>query len=101
MGGERRFHARKRGVDIEGGPHRPLGIIAVGNRRPEYSHDPVADVLVDGPAIGADYAVDRVEISIEQRMRLFRVESFRQAREPGQISEQDRDFTTLALWFIA
>ena len=53
-------------LDREGGTRRPLGVVAVRNRRPEHRHDAVADVLVDAAAKALDDAIDPLEEPLQQ-----------------------------------
>ncbi len=88
-------------MNLEGGAHRPLGVVAVGDRRAEQGHRRIADVLVDGSAEAVDDRVDQGEESLQQRVHVFRIELRREAGETNQIAEQHRDRPTVALWRLA
>ncbi len=70
-------------------------IVVVRHRRTKQGHDGVADVLVHRAAEIVDYFVYRVKETLHQRMSFFRVELLGQAREAGNIGEQDRDLAAL------
>ena len=55
---ERAAQVRHGGADRERGAHRPLRVVAVGDRGAEHRHGTVADVLVDGAAEALDQAID-------------------------------------------
>ena len=48
-------------MNLHGGAHCPLGVIAVSDRRAKQSHRRVADVFVDGPAEAVDDRIDQRE----------------------------------------
>jgi len=88
-------------VNLQGGAHRALGVIAVGDRRAEQRHRRVADVLVDGSAEAVHDRVDQREETLQQRMDVFRIQLRRQARVADQITEEDRDWTAVPLRRLA
>jgi hypothetical protein len=47
---EERGLLRRAALDLERRPNRPLGVVLVGDRRPEHRHQSIADYLVDGAA---------------------------------------------------
>ncbi len=87
MGRQRRLHRRQCGMDVESCPHRALRVVGMGHRRAEHRHDGIADMLVYRPTIGTHDAINGLEIAVEQRMRLFRVERARELGETGQVAE--------------
>ena len=78
-------------------PHRPLGVVAVGDRRAEDRHDAVADVLVDPAAMLGDEAVGAGEEALQERVHLLRVELAAERGVAGEVGEEDRDLPPLAL----
>ena len=86
LGGDRRHGV----ADGQRGAHRPLGVVAVGQRRAEHRHDAVADVLVDPAAVLLDQAVDALEEAAEQRVHLLGVELAAQRRVAGEVREEHR-----------
>ena len=78
---------RRHGVaDGQRGPHRPLGVVAVGDRRAEHRHDAVADVLVDPAAVLLDEAVGE----LEEARRAARAPPPRRARGSARCSRRGR-----------
>jgi hypothetical protein len=61
-------------VNLKGGAHCPLGVIAMGDRRAEQSHRRVADVLVDGSAKAVNDRIDQGEEALQQRVDVFRIQ---------------------------
>ena len=84
-------------VDRERGADRPLGVVAVGDRRAEDAHDAVADVLVDRAAVALDHAVDGFEEAAHELVQLLRVEFAAEPGIAGEIGEQHRDLPALGL----
>ena len=97
----RRIQLRKGSVNLHGGAHGPLGVIAVSDRRAKQSHRRVADMFVDGPAEAVDDRVDQREKAFQQRMNVFRIQLGRQARVANQITEKNRDRATVSLGRLA
>jgi hypothetical protein len=93
VGAERRHRV----LDRERGAGGPLGIVAVGDRRPEHRHHAIADVLVDGSAESFDQIVDPFEEPLQQSMNLLGVELAAQFRIADQVAEQHRHLTSLAV----
>ena len=73
------------------GPHRPLGVVLVGDGRAEQGHDGVADDLVDPPAEGHDVGDEPLEAPVDQVLHLLRVERLGHRREADQVGEQHAD----------
>ncbi|MEZ5143064.1 MAG: hypothetical protein R2726_11175 [Acidimicrobiales bacterium] len=87
-GGEGRLHPQR-------GPHCPLGIVLVGDRRSEQGQDGVAHDLVDLAAERGDVGGEPLEAAVDQVLDLLGVAQLRQGREPDQVGEQDGDHPTL------
>ncbi len=83
------------GMNVERGAQRARDVVAVRDRRAEYAHDRVADVLVDR-APGALYrAVGDLEVLRQDAMNLLGIEAARQVRVAGEVGKQDRDLPPL------
>jgi hypothetical protein len=91
------LHRANRLVNIEGRSGRAQGIVVVGSRGAKKRHHGVADVLVDRAAIAIDDAVDQRRETVDQLMNLLGVQRAGKRRESGEIREQDRDLTSLAV----
>ena len=74
-------------LDGQGGAHGALRVVAVRDGSTEHGHDTIANVLVDGPAVAVDGAIDRFKECAKQAMDLFRIEFARQPREAGEVGE--------------
>ena len=61
-------------MNLKGGAHCPVGVIAVGYRRAEQSHGRVADVLVDGSAEAVNDRIDQREEPLQQCVDVFRIQ---------------------------
>ena len=82
---------RRDGRDqVERRPHRPLGVVLGGRRRPPHRHHRVADELLDRPAVELDQPPGRVEVARQELAHLVRVTPLRERREPHQVGEQHR-----------
>ena len=57
--GERRLHPQRR-------PHRPLGVVLVGDGRAEQGDDGVAEQLVDAPAERLDVGDEALEARLDR-----------------------------------
>ena len=86
-------------MDIHRRPHRALLIVAVRDRRAEQGHDGIAHVLIDGPAVGADDAVNRCEQAAEHRVGLFGPAVAAVPREIGEIGKENGDLAPLDSFF--
>src|SRR5271165_3374009 len=87
-------------VNIEGGPRRAQGIVVVGPRRAKKRHYGVAHVLIDRAAIAIDDAVDQRGEAIDQLLNLLSIQRAGKCCESGEICEQDRDLTSLAVRLV-
>ena len=61
-------------ADREPGPHRPLGIVLVRDRRAEDRHHRVADELLDRAAVPLELAAEPRVVRRERRAHVLRVE---------------------------
>jgi len=77
--------------DGERGPHRALGVVAVGDRRAEDAHDGIADELLDAPAVALELSPNAFVVGNEERPHVLRVELLGAGGEPDEIDEQHRD----------
>jgi len=77
--------------EVEGGPHRPLGVVLVCDGRAPDGHHGVADELLDRTAVALDHRPRRVEIAGEQLPRVLRVARLGEGREADQVGEEDGD----------
>ena len=75
----------------EAGAYRPLGIVAVGDRRAEHGHHGVADELLDHAAVLVDPASDHRVIELEGVADVLRVGVIGLRGELDEIDEQHRD----------
>ena len=82
-GGEGALHLKR-------GPHRPLGVVFVGDGRPEQGHDGVADDLVDLTPEGGDVGDESLEAAVDEVLHVLGVGRLGEGGEPDQIGEQDR-----------
>ena len=82
-GGEGALH-------LERGPHRPLGVVFVGDGRPEQRHDGVADDLVDLTPEGGDVGDEPFEAAVDEVLHVLGVSRLGESGEPDQVGEQDR-----------
>ena len=83
---------RPDGVDeLEAGPHRPLGVVLVGDRRAPDRHDRVADELLDRPAVAGDHLAGELEVAGEGVADLLRVALLGEGGEADEVGEEDRD----------
>jgi hypothetical protein len=69
-------------------------------RGAEHCHSAVADVLVDAPAEVSDDTINLLEEGRQQGVDLLGVKFGAESREAGDIDEQNRDLSTLALGAI-
>ena len=73
-----------------------VGIVAMRDGSPEDTHDTVADMLVDAPAMFLDDPIGALEEPLEQGMHLFRIELLSPRRVASEIGKQYRYLPTLA-----
>src|SRR5439155_24103628 len=68
-----------------------LGIVLVGDMRPEASHHRVADVLVDGPSEACDLRNDLPKAAVHKLGHRFGRKLLRQRGEAVNVDEEGRD----------
>ena len=95
LGAEVGRRAGQRPLHLQGGPHRPLGVVLVGHRRAEQRDDGVAHDLVDPPAVRPHVGHQSFEAAVDQVLHLLGVAGLGQRREADQICEQDRHDASL------
>ena len=83
------------GHQVEGRPHRALGVVLGRRRRSPHRHHCIPDELLDGSAVQLDQPPARLEVARQQLPNLLRVARLRQRRETHQIREQHRHQTAL------
>ena len=86
--GQRLLHRQRR-------PNGAVGVVLVGDRRPEQGEDPVAEDLVDAAAIGLDVLDHPLECAVDQPLDPFGVEMLAEPGEPDDVSEEDGDDASL------
>ncbi len=82
--------------EVEGAPHRPLGVVLPCDGSAPHRHHGISDELLHRSAVALDQPSARVEVAREQIANLLRVPRLRQRREADQIREQHRHQTTLS-----
>jgi hypothetical protein len=78
------------GQHAEGAAHRPLRVVAVGDRRPEHGHDRVADELVQRAAQPLDLGAEPRVVGTQQGADVLGVGLVGAGGEPDQVAEQHR-----------
>ena len=86
-------------TDREGGPNRPLGVVLVGDRRPEDGHDRIADELLDRASEALEVGLDLLVVRAQERLDVLGVEALRACRETDEVREDDTDDLALASCF--
>ena len=81
--------------ELEPGPHRPLGVVLVGDRRAPDGHDGVADELLDRPAVAGDHLAGDLEVAGQGVADLLGVALLGERREPDEVGEEHRDVPPL------
>ena len=79
----------------ERGADGPLGVVFPGARRAPDRHHGVADELLDCAAVTLHHVPGELEVAGEQLTRLLGIHALREAGEPDQVREEDRDETSL------
>ncbi len=83
-------------VQVESGAHRPLRVVAVGDRGPEHREHAVAGVVDNAAPVGGDSAIgERVE-AVQQRLHVLRIHAGAQRGIAGDIGEQNGGLPALA-----
>ena len=78
------------GDELEGGPHRALGVVLVGRRGTPDGHHRVTDELLDRPAVAADDLRRRSKYRTASR-HILSVALLGEWGEPDEIGEEDGD----------
>ena len=75
----------------QGAPHRPLGVVFVGDRSPIHGHDGVADEFLDRPAVALDLLANPRVVGPQARANVLRIGLVGRGREVDEVAEQHRD----------
>ena len=84
VAGQRVLHPQRR-------PHRPLGVVLVGDRGAEEGDDGVAEQLVDAPTEQLDVGDEALEARLHQALHPLRVEVLGERRVADEVGEQHGD----------
>ena len=79
----------------EGGADGPLGVVLVGLRVAEVDQQPIAQVLRDVPAVGADHPRAHPLVGPHQLAEFLRVQRRREGGGAHQVAEQHRQLAPL------
>ena len=82
-------------LHAQGGAHRPVGVVLVGDGRTEQGDDGVAEDLVDTPAEGLDLDDERLEVGLDEPGDRLGVEVLGECRVADEVGEQHGDDTAL------
>jgi hypothetical protein len=82
-------------VELEGGAHRALGVVLVGDRGAEERQHGVADDLVDPSTERLDVLHQPLEAPVDQPLDLLGIAMLRQGGEPHDVGEQHGDHPPL------
>ncbi len=88
--------ALRKGVDLERGGDRPVGVIGLLLRRAEEREHTVTGELVDKTTLLENRRAHAFEILIGQICQKYWIKTFRERREPGNVAEQHRNLPPLA-----
>ena len=81
-----------RADQVEGGAHRPLGVVLLGDGRAPHRHHRVADELLDGAAVAVDQRpADARSSARGARGRPPASRASDMRREPDEVGEEHRD----------
>ena len=83
-GAERLLHPQR-------GPHGPLRVVLVGDRRSEQGDDAVAEQLVDAAAEQLDVGDQPLEAGLDQALDVLRVAALGERGVADDVGEEDRD----------
>jgi hypothetical protein len=78
-------------ADSQGGPHRPLRVVLVGDRSAEQRHHRVPDELLHRPPIALQVGPQPSVVGGEQAPDVLDVQPLRPAGEPDQVAKQHAD----------
>jgi hypothetical protein len=82
--------------DLQGRPHRPLGVFLVCRGPAEIRQDAIADVAGDKSIVARDHIAAEGSIRVQQATQFFGVELFTQRRRTDQVAEHHGELTTFA-----
>ena len=85
----------QRDGEPERGPHRPLGIVLMGDRGAEQRQDGVPDDLVDPATELLDVGHQPLEAPVDDALHLLGIAVLRQGGEADDVGEQDGDHPPL------
>src|SRR5439155_22634939 len=86
---------RERALHCERAAHRALGMVGLRDGGAEVRHDPVAQTLVEGPAMAEDRLDHAGVIVVQERDDLLAAERLGEGSEIAQVAEENRDGATL------
>ena len=75
----------------------PLGVIFMGDGRPEQGHDPVAPKLADRALEAVDFIHQDPAAAVHDPVDVLRVQLLGHGRKPGHVGEHHRHQLALAL----
>src|SRR5207249_7501903 len=82
---------RQRAVaDRERGPYGPLGVVLVGDRRPENGQYAVAHHVDHSPTVAVDLVGHALSAAMRQHLDVLRIEPLGEGGKARQIGEQHR-----------
>ena len=84
-------HLRDRLLDRKSRSDRALGVVLVGDRRPEDRDDGVADELLDRAAVALELVPQSSVVGSEESADVLRVETLGALRRPDHVGEDDGD----------
>ena len=87
-------------MHLEGDQERSLGVVLVGDRRPEEREQSVAGELLDVAAVAADDAAEGADDRIDDLEQVLGVEPVGKRRESRDVREERRDEPPL-LWNLS
>ena len=78
-------------LHVEGGPHRPQGVILPCHGHAEKGDHGVADELLHRPAVALEGHSHRSEVTLQERPQALGIGALSQTGRPHQVTEQGRD----------
>ncbi len=88
-------------LDLKRRPRGPLGVVLVGDRRPEHRHQGIANDLVHGASEALHDLPHLLHATVHHRADLLGVGALRERGELGQVGEQDGHPAPLPLLAVA
>ena len=89
--------ALHRFADAQRGQNRSFGVILVGDRRAEERQHRIAEQPVDAPVEGQDGVDHRLQHVVDSHRGVLRCQIARASDRAGQVGEEDRQHTVLAV----